>query len=115
MPAVRPEHEEFLRRLALNDEDAAQATLGGILGSPEASDLDAKTHALTRVAALIAAGSPLASYLWAVDSALAAGAREDDLVEVLTAIAPIVGLARLTAAAPSLALALGYDVGPPRA
>jgi alkylhydroperoxidase/carboxymuconolactone decarboxylase family protein YurZ len=41
---------------------------------------------------------------------MAAGASDDDIVDVLTAVAPIVGLARTTAAAPALALALGYDV-----
>jgi 4-carboxymuconolactone decarboxylase len=41
---------------------------------------------------------------------VSAGASEDEIVDVLTAIAPIVGLARLAAAAPRLALALGYDV-----
>jgi hypothetical protein len=40
---VNTEHEELLRRLALNDEGAAAATLGTILGRPEASGQDAKT------------------------------------------------------------------------
>jgi 4-carboxymuconolactone decarboxylase len=112
VPNVKPEHEELLRRLALNDEVTAETVLGTILRSPDETGLHAKTHALARVAALVAAESALASYLWAVASALAAGASEDDIVDVLIAVAPIVGLARLAAAAPQLAVALGYDVAP---
>jgi alkylhydroperoxidase/carboxymuconolactone decarboxylase family protein YurZ len=107
---VRPEHEELLRRLALNDEGTAEAALGTILGLPAGSVLEAKTRALARVAALVAAESALTSYQWAADAALAAGASEEEVVDVLTAVAPIVGRARLATAAPQLALALGYDV-----
>jgi len=107
---MRPEHVELLRRLALNDQGAAEETLGAILANPDESVVDAKSHALVRVAALIAGESALPSYLWAVESALAAGASEDEIVDVLASIAPIVGSARLTSAAPHLALALGYDI-----
>ena len=113
VPHVRLEHEELLRRLALNDVGALEATLGTILEQPETSTLDARTHALARVAALVASESAVASYLWAVESAMEAGASEDDIVDVLTAIAPIVGLARLSAAAPQLALALAFDIDSP--
>ena len=67
-------------------------------------------YALARVAALIAAEASLASYQWAIDAAIAAGATEEDILDVLLAVAPVVGLARVTSAAPELALALGYDV-----
>jgi 4-carboxymuconolactone decarboxylase len=109
---MKLEHQQMLRRLALNDVATLEATLGSILEHPQSTALDARTHALARVAALIAAESAVASYLWAVESAIEAGASEDDVIDVLTAIAPIVGLARLSAAAPQLALALGYDVDP---
>ncbi|MET0910870.1 MAG: hypothetical protein ABWZ99_15500 [Ilumatobacteraceae bacterium] len=109
---MTPEREELLRRLALNDVEALGATLGADLERPETSGLDPKTHALTRVAALVAGESPIASYLWAVESATAAGATDDDVVDVLTAVAAIVGLARLCAAAPQIGLALGYDIEP---
>jgi 4-carboxymuconolactone decarboxylase len=110
---VRMDQEELLRRLALNDVETLEATLGTILDHRASSTLDAKTHALARVAALVAAESAVSSYLWAVQSAIAAGASDDEIVDVLSAIAPIVGLARLAAAAPQLALALGYDVEAP--
>jgi hypothetical protein len=42
--------------------------------------------------------------------ALAAGAGEDEIAEVLLAIAPVAGLGRAVAAAPEVATALGYDI-----
>jgi alkylhydroperoxidase/carboxymuconolactone decarboxylase family protein YurZ len=42
--------------------------------------------------------------------ALAAGASEDEIADVLLAIAPVTGLSRVVAAGPEVATALGYDV-----
>ena len=50
------------------------------------------------------------SYQSTIDLALAAGACNDEIVGILIAVAPIVGLARVVSAAPELALALGYDL-----
>ena len=110
---MSPEQEELLRRLALSDDGVAGAALGATSGTSAGSSLDPPTLALTQVAALIATEAALASYQWAVESALAAGASDDDIVDVLVAVAPVVGLARVAAAAPELALALGYDVESP--
>ena len=46
----------------------------------------------------------------AIESALEAGATEQDIVGVLAALLPTLGPDRVVAAAPSLGLALGYDV-----
>lgn len=46
---------------------------------------------------------------WAIDVALALGADDADIVNVLRAVAPIVGSARLVAAAGRISLALGHD------
>ena len=51
-----------------------------------------------------------ASYKRSVDTAIAAGATAEEMVDTLTAVAPTVGLARVVSAAPGLALALGYDI-----
>ena len=107
---MKPQQEELLRRLALNDEAAAAAVLGMDLGAAQGSSLDARTIALARLAALVAVQAPRTSVHWAVDSAFALGVREEEVVDVLRAVAPIVGLARVTSAAPGLALAMGYDV-----
>ena len=43
--------------------------------------------------------------------ARAAGATNDEIVDVLITVAPAVGAARVVGAAPRLALAIDYDVG----
>lgn len=105
---MRHDHEDFLRRLALCDEDAATATLA--LGGTGASGLDPKTRALVQLAGLIAVSSASASYQAGVAVAHAAGANDDEVVAVLMSVAPVVGTARVVAAAADLALSLGYDV-----
>ena len=110
---MSPEQEELLRRLSLGDEGVTGSALRATMAASADSSLDPSALALTRVAALIATQAALASYLWAVESALAAGARDTDIVDVLVAVAPVVGMARVAAAAPELALALGYDVESP--
>jgi 4-carboxymuconolactone decarboxylase len=42
--------------------------------------------------------------------ALAAGATQDEVADVLLAIAPVAGLGRVVSAAPRVATALEYDV-----
>lgn len=106
---MRPTHLELLRRLAINDEHALSQLMDGrAIDSPL---LDDKTSALVNVATLVAmeAGSP--SYQWAVDSAHAAGAEDAEIIDILRAVAPVVGVARLNAAAVALALAFGHDLG----
>ena len=72
--------------------------------------MDAKTAALVRVGALVAIGSPAVCLEWGTTRALAAGATEDEITDVLLAIAPVAGLGRVTGAVPDIAAALGYDV-----
>jgi alkylhydroperoxidase/carboxymuconolactone decarboxylase family protein YurZ len=52
----------------------------------------------------------LSSYQSAVIDALAAGVTADEIVGALIAVAPLVGLALVTSAAPAIAAALGYDL-----
>jgi 4-carboxymuconolactone decarboxylase len=42
---------------------------------------------------------------------MSAGATDDEIADVLLAIAPVVGLGRVVCAAPDVATALGYDLG----
>jgi len=102
--------QETLRRLAMIDEDFVehQARLG--LDPVQASALDPKTAALLQVGASAAIGSPAVCLEWATGRALAAGASEDEIADVLLAIAPVAGLGRVVAAAPEVATALGYDI-----
>ncbi len=104
------QYEDRLRSLALNDDRFVQSVLGIQIDTAETSGLDPKTHALVRIAALIALDAAPSSYQASADAALAADATIDEVVGAVVAVAPIVGLARIVSAAPELALALGYDV-----
>ena len=103
-------YKETLRRLALNDERFVESVLGMRRDTVEVSSLDPKTHALVRLGASLALDAAPSSYQSNVELALAAGASFDEIVGILIAVAPTVGLARVVSAAPELALALGYDV-----
>ncbi|HEY1597859.1 MAG TPA: carboxymuconolactone decarboxylase family protein [Thermoleophilaceae bacterium] len=104
------EYQQRLRSLALNDVSFVQSILAMDENTVEVSRLDAKTHALVRVAALLAIRAGPSSYQASVEIALAAGASVDEIVGILVAVAPTIGLGRVVSAAPELALALGYDV-----
>jgi len=69
-----------------------------------------KLHLLVRLGALLALGAATASLRTTVEHAREAGATEAEIVGVLIAIAPAVGLARVVSTAPKLALAIGYDI-----
>jgi len=101
--------QETLRRLAMIDEGFVEDEAGLGLGPAGASALDAKTVALLQVAVSVAIGSPGVCLEWSAGRALGAGATEDEIADVLLAIAPVAGLGRVVAAAPEVAIALGYD------
>src|SRR6516165_5625848 len=84
--------QQILRRLAIIDEGIVEDQAGLRLSQAEAWVLDPKTAELVRVAALVATGSPAVCLEWSVTRALAAGATEDEITDVL------------------LAIALGYDI-----
>ena len=102
--------QEILRRLAIIDEGFAEDHAGLGLGVAASRLLDPKTAALVRVGALVAIGSSGVCLEWSTTRALAAGASEDEVTDVLLAIAPVAGLGRVTGAVPDVAAALGYDV-----
>ena len=101
------DHTDWLRLLALNDTRLAE----DLVGPPgwEAEELDPKTLALVRLAALVAVGGELPSYGAQADAAVDAGASAAEIVDVLVGLIPVVGLPCVVAAAPNLAMALGYD------
>jgi 4-carboxymuconolactone decarboxylase len=103
--------EELLRRLALNDQNVVRSAVGADSFSlGDGRELDAKTSALVRLAALLSLGAATSSCRAIVDAARGAGATDAEIVGVLVAVAPAVGSARLVGAAPRLALAIDYDV-----
>ncbi|HXV53984.1 MAG TPA: carboxymuconolactone decarboxylase family protein [Solirubrobacterales bacterium] len=77
------------------------------VASLEASSLDERTLMLVRIGALVAVDAPPASYLLNLGAAGQAGVDDEQVRGVLAAVAPIVGTARVAAAAGSIAQALG--------
>jgi len=104
----RVDEMDRLRRLVFNQTAAGEQTSGDDWLEPS---LDPKTLALVRLGALVAVGgSRVPSYGAVTDAALDAGASVTDVVDVLLGVLPVVGAARVVAAAPGLALALGHDM-----
>ena len=83
----------MLRRLAINDEHVVEDGAADL----QFAKLDPKTLALVRLAALVAVGGTVPSY----------GA---EIVGVLVGVVGVVGIPSVVAAAPRLAMALGYDI-----
>ena len=104
------EYKLTLRRLAVRDDRYIDALLGSEHANATLAGIDAHSHALVRIAALIAMDAGPPSYMSAVEAGLQAGASHEEIVGTLIAVLPLVGVARIVAAAPNLGLALGYDV-----
>jgi alkylhydroperoxidase/carboxymuconolactone decarboxylase family protein YurZ len=117
MSSARPPgSEHLLRGLAASDASSLRSVLAASPAttwlSPTATEhtLPPATCSLVHLAALLAAGGSTTSLRWAVELALAAGVRDEEIVEVLATVAGVVGSAKVVAAAPRLALAIGYDI-----
>lgn len=80
------------------------------IDSLERCGLPPDTLILTRIAALAACDAPPISYLAHIDPALRSGLTSTQLQDVLVAIAPIVGTARIMTAAGNIATALGIAI-----
>ena len=104
------EYKLTLRKLALRDDQFVNALLSEECANATLAGIDRKSHALLRIAALIAMDAAPPSFMSAVEAGLDAGASRDEIVGTLIAVLPIVGVARVVSAAPNLGLALGYDV-----
>jgi 4-carboxymuconolactone decarboxylase len=102
------DYREVLRLLAINDAHFAEACVNS--GGIESLKLDPKTLTLVRLGALVAVGGAAPSFGAEADAAVSAGATAAEIVEVLLGVVSVVGLPCVVAAAPCLALALGYDI-----
>ena len=78
--------------------------------SIEHSHLMPRELMLARIAALAAVDAPPASYLANLGAATDSGISERDVQDVLVAIAPLVGTARVVSAAGNIARALGFAI-----
>ena len=78
--------------------------------SVDHSSLPPRDFMLARLAALIAVDAPPASYLANADATEKSGITADDIQEVMIAIAPIVGTARVVSAAGKILRAMGLAI-----
>ncbi len=108
MAEITNEQEQRLLGLSNQDEEVIESLVAMQVRNVEDSGLDPKTHALCRLAALVSVDAPLASYAWQTEVAIESGVTVDDMVGVLIALAPTVGIARVVAAATKLAVL--YDI-----
>jgi 4-carboxymuconolactone decarboxylase len=110
MAVVGADTHQTLSDVSSGKVDLLEEAVGLREANREASGLDARTFALTKIAALIALDAPPASYAWQVANALDDGATPEDILGVLRAIAPQVGGPKVVAAAPEIMVALGLSV-----
>jgi alkylhydroperoxidase/carboxymuconolactone decarboxylase family protein YurZ len=78
--------QETLRKLAMIDEGFVQDQAGLGLNPARTSALDPKTAALLQLGVSVAIGSAAVCLEWTATRALAAGASEDEIADVLLAI-----------------------------
>ena len=109
MTEVSKETADQLEGLAKQKEEVVASLLEMQLHNLEASGLDPRTYSFVKIAALIALDAPAPSYVAQIEFAREAGVEPDEILRVLVAVAPQVGLPRAVAAAPELMLALGLD------
>ena len=91
--------DNALGRIAQGDAPVLETLLQMNLDAAERSGLDGETYLLVRLAALVAMDAAPASYLVTLGAAEEAGLTAEKVQSVLVAIAPVVGSARVTAAA----------------
>jgi len=104
------EVERLLRMLALGDDESVAKVLAAGTANALSPALKPKVDALVRLGALLALGASTSSLRGTVDRAIALGASQAEITDVLVAVGPAVGLARIVSGAPRLAAALGYDL-----
>jgi alkylhydroperoxidase/carboxymuconolactone decarboxylase family protein YurZ len=104
------EVERLLRLLALNDEESVDMVLTGGPDPGGGMTLRPKVDLLVRLGALLALGAATSSLRATVERAIEAGASETEIVGVLVAVAPAMGMARVVSTAPRLAVAIGYNL-----
>ncbi len=107
MTDVRTETADTLRGISAAEPTVLDGLLGPRRENLQDSGLDARMHALVTVAALIALDAPPAAYAAQVTAALDAGATPEEVLGVLIAVTPQVGMPRAVAAARELMPALG--------
>ncbi|MGH3272865.1 MAG: carboxymuconolactone decarboxylase family protein [Streptosporangiaceae bacterium] len=78
--------------------------------SIEHSHLMPRELMVARIAALVAVDAPPASYLANTSAATDSGVTEQDVQEIMIAIAPVVGTAKVVSAGGNMMRALGFAI-----
>lgn len=100
--------ESPLTGIAKGDAPVLENLLAMNLDSLERSSLSPETYFLVRLAALVAMDAAPVSYLVNLGLATDAGVTLEQAQGMMVAIAPVVGSARITAAAGNVLRALGF-------
>lgn len=113
MPEVTKDTAETLEGIAKAETDILEALLKMQLENLEQSGLDPRSYSLVKLATLIAIDGPPASFVAQVEFALDVGVTPEEILGVLIAAAPQVGIPRVVGAAPEVMLALGLSLEEP--
>jgi len=93
-----------------NDTPVSDTLLAMTATSVENSDLSPRELMIARIAALAAVDAPAASYALNAVPASESGINLDDVQDILVAVAPIVGTARVVSATANIARGLGFVI-----
>jgi hypothetical protein len=93
-----------------NDTPVSDTLLAMTVTSIENSDLSPRELMIARIAALAAVDAPAASYALNAVPASDSGINLDDVQDILVAVAPIVGTARVVSATANIAKGLGFVI-----
>jgi alkylhydroperoxidase/carboxymuconolactone decarboxylase family protein YurZ len=102
---------QWLANVAGSDSASPAPTTGPEDDNIEVSGLDARTHAMVCLAALIVGGEGETTYDQHVATALDHGVTPDEIAGVLVALLPTAGAARVIAAAPAIRAAIDRLTG----
>ena len=103
-------YQDVLRGLAVNDRTLISGWLSTTRGLPNPVQIGERTQAIARVAAIIAKDGSVQTFRWTIGDALGLGVTPDEIVGLMLAIAPLIGVAEIVNTAPKVALALDYDL-----
>ena len=93
-----------------NDTPVSDTLLVMTATSLENSDLSPRELMIARIAALVAVDAPAASYALNALPAADSGITVDDVEDILVAVAPVVGTARIVSATVNIAEGLGFVI-----
>ena len=93
---------EWLAGVAAGRPAAPVPGIGPEADNIDESGLDVRSYALVRLASLVTAGAPGEGYDRHIAAALDQGVTLDEIIGVLVALLPTVGVTRVTEAAPDI-------------